>query len=1745
MKKEGGKEFINSRNGKVNLAMFFLIILIFVLTLISVEAISIRQLAPGNLTINGTANRNITFYFNVTWGATAGSGGENQSNCSLYINSTTNAIAWANVRNVTNGTSPGNGTSIGNMSVSFINFTFSADGNFSWGIACLNATPGAVDSDAVIVSNFSTNHTNFTVFVDTTAPEIAGAFPSAIFGPGLWANYTSLPINFNVTVKDNTTNAVWYILNSRPGGAGPNETIGGRINNVTFSPFNSATGTATSLTLSANGSGSGGANTTYFVNVSLTNFTGDGTDIWRGPGAHSVFFCANDSVGTTTCSGPYDFAVIGMNITVIENMMNNFGFTPPGFTDRITASLNITYGNLTEIPLGTFINPQTQNITIIVNTSGNRFTFVVGMRMDEKQMGNISSTNYSISVDPAIQRAVGIGFNVSMMWSDIGSMMPTFASYAFGIIELAGVGYDKHMYCNGTTAGSPNCMAIDMCNATVFSVLNTSTINEVIPTTEPRACWLESDRGSLDGVGLNNLSTITVGGPSTFIFVRKFSGGVGGNDTGAPDVQIFGTLVNNETARSRLDTPLFDVSIYNTTSTFVVINFTIADINSTGINMSINRTINVTIADAGNQLGARIYESGIGRNLTCLPVGFATNSSVFNITGQDNMGNLTDGVNCTVTVTGLSNGTKNITIQARDASNSSNLNITSVLMIVDQIPPVQSYFNLTNSSTNSSGGAGDNVVKTFGDSATGSITQGSRFFAVSNWTDNLTTVLAAELQYYNTSSNRWETANVTGTTTNATPRATGAQAWANFSFALPPAAHDIFEGQNISFRVVANDSLGNKNTTVGVLNFTILINDTKAPNLVVSSVGGSNVVNLTNTTNTKPNVVINVTERSGLDYVAIQIDSLTETNCGKLNFTTTANSNRNGTFDLFSAGGCAGLSNGTHTVRLTSQDTWGNTELYIHSFDVASGVIPGITLVGLDNGGISTTNNSNITPFTGMNVSAVMNGAGIIKNISFTSSCNSTPQTFTNNTVIYPFNYSGCKGAEANRTVTITTFDTAGNSNTTVFGFLVDDVGPSLSVNAPANGFSGSNNVTFNLSAKDGSQSISAFGYFLDEGIALGRFVALNLSSAIGAVAGNTTNTFILNITSGNLTPGTHTIKFSVRDALGTVANNTVNSSVITITANGPIIFSNVNTSIEDYSATVFGTNLSNVSIRIKTDAGTYADISAANETNYTYEILYTFNSNITNISLTEINGSAVNWDKINFTPYINQTSFVAGLEGNWTVKLLPNSSSVWFNNSLEEFITNNNSYYGVVVFKINNTVHPGIEFWWIENEDVLTNRTNITQCTGGFSRTSTTPCWNYTSGGRTIVQVPHFSIIAAVNDSSAPTINVTTPVGNQSVGAFRFNITVSQDAQSCVYAINGTVAGQTMTKSGTICIGQTESFKNLEAANGGYNVTFNVTDGAGNVNTYIFKFNVSDVTAPNTPNSTRVSTSVSTTTATVTISDINETVNATVFYGTAIGSLSSIGMETDFTESQSVALSSLSASTLYYFNVSICDFNGNCAKNGTFNFTTSAAAAEAAAAAAAAGGGGGGGAVPVSNIEASAGRQWDTLAAGSSGTLTINNEKIGITSVIIDIKNKVTSPSITVEKLVNNPYTVTAAAKVYQYLQITRSNIADTDTSKITMKFRVSKSWLTTNGVGESNIALWRYTSGAWKQVETKLVSSDASYVNYEAITPGLSTFAIGSKEGGTSAFAIIDMIRDFYAGTSKLTAFDIIDQIRSFYGG
>ncbi|MFH1637923.1 MAG: PGF-pre-PGF domain-containing protein, partial [Candidatus Woesearchaeota archaeon] len=61
--------------------------------------------------------------------------------------------------------------------------------------------------------------------------------------------------------------------------------------------------------------------------------------------------------------------------------------------------------------------------------------------------------------------------------------------------------------------------------------------------------------------------------------------------------------------------------------------------------------------------------------------------------------------------------------------------------------------------------------------------------------------------------------------------------------------------------------------------------------------------------------------------------------------------------------------------------------------------------------------------------------------------------------------------------------------------------------------------------------------------------------------------------------------------------------------------------------------------------------------------------------------------------------------------------------------------------------------------------------------------------------------------------------------------------------------------------------------------------------------------------------------------------------------------------------------------------------------------------------------------------------------------------------------------------------------------------------KFRVTKTWLSDNGLTQNDVALWRYKDNKWNVLVTTMASSDETYVYYGAETPGFSYFAIGSK--------------------------------------
>ncbi len=126
--------------------------------------------------------------------------------------------------------------------------------------------------------------------------------------------------------------------------------------------------------------------------------------------------------------------------------------------------------------------------------------------------------------------------------------------------------------------------------------------------------------------------------------------------------------------------------------------------------------------------------------------------------------------------------------------------------------------------------------------------------------------------------------------------------------------------------------------------------------------------------------------------------------------------------------------------------------------------------------------------------------------------------------------------------------------------------------------------------------------------------------------------------------------------------------------------------------------------------------------------------------------------------------------------------------------------------------------------------------------------------------------------------------------------------------------------------------------------------------NSSFYEFNYSIVYDRTNPIINSVSAGSITSSSAVVNMTANENVNYTLNYGSSL-SLGTFLINSSFSTGFSASLSSLSASTVYYYNITSCDRAGNCIENGTNVFTTS----DAPVVQTSSGSGGGGGAADIS----------------------------------------------------------------------------------------------------------------------------------------------------------------------------------------
>jgi hypothetical protein len=92
-------------------------------------------------------------------------------------------------------------------------------------------------------------------------------------------------------------------------------------------------------------------------------------------------------------------------------------------------------------------------------------------------------------------------------------------------------------------------------------------------------------------------------------------------------------------------------------------------------------------------------------------------------------------------------------------------------------------------------------------------------------------------------------------------------------------------------------------------------------------------------------------------------------------------------------------------------------------------------------------------------------------------------------------------------------------------------------------------------------------------------------------------------------------------------------------------------------------------------------------------------------------------------------------------------------------------------------------------------------------------------------------------------------------------------------------------------------------------------------------------------------------------------------------------------------------------------------------------------------------------------------------------------------------------------------AGTVYSYLSVNTVNLANSNIQGATIKFRVPRSWITSNIIDISTLRLNRYVNGAWEALPTAQTSTDSDYIYFSATTAGFSYFAITASPAAAPA--------------------------------
>ncbi|MBU4456908.1 MAG: PGF-pre-PGF domain-containing protein [Nanoarchaeota archaeon] len=127
---------------------------------------------------------------------------------------------------------------------------------------------------------------------------------------------------------------------------------------------------------------------------------------------------------------------------------------------------------------------------------------------------------------------------------------------------------------------------------------------------------------------------------------------------------------------------------------------------------------------------------------------------------------------------------------------------------------------------------------------------------------------------------------------------------------------------------------------------------------------------------------------------------------------------------------------------------------------------------------------------------------------------------------------------------------------------------------------------------------------------------------------------------------------------------------------------------------------------------------------------------------------------------------------------------------------------------------------------------------------------------------------------------------------------------------------------------------------------------------------------------------------------------------------------------------------------------------------------------------------------------------------MKISNENLRFTEIKVQVFDNLTGVKLVLTKMEALPSDIEQPeGETYIYLQLNKTNILDNNVNKVTIKFKVAKSWLAEKEYGNNDVLLYRHNGKEWSSLTTSMLSEDADYAYYQSLSPGLSIFAISAK--------------------------------------